>query len=228
MYVVTGGAGFIGSNIAAVGGTHAPARCRLRPFGNGEKWRNIAKRDLHDIIDPDRLFDFLESQAGNIKAVVHMGAVSATTETDVQLIWKPMFDFPESLDLVRPAPDAFIYASSAATYGDGARFKDGFARDHLRTLRPLNAYGWSKHLFDRRVPSARPGSRPPQWAGLKFSTSTDPTSCTRASKIRRRAPFSSGLAKPAKLFNPTTGITKTVANAGTLSGSAIATTWSCG
>lgn len=207
MYVVTGGAGFIGSNIAAALEERTPRRVVVCDrLGNGEKWRNIAKRDLHDIIDPDRLFDFLESHAGNIKAVVHMGAVSATTETDVQLILETNVRLSWNLwtwCAQRRTP--FIYASSAATYGDGARgFKDGFARDHLRTLRPLNAYGWSKHLFDRRVAHAVEAGapRPPQWAGLKFFNVYGPNELHKGeqkSVVARLFPRALA-GKPAKLF----------------------------
>ena len=87
MYVVTGGAGFIGSNIVWAleqGGFGKIVVCDRQREGN--KWRNIAKRELADVIAPEGLFDFLAANASNVEAVIHMGAISSTTETDVDLI----------------------------------------------------------------------------------------------------------------------------------------------
>jgi ADP-L-glycero-D-manno-heptose 6-epimerase len=173
MIVVTGAAGFIGSNIVAAlekDGRGPIVACdRLR---DGDKWRNIAKRELADIVHPDALFPFLDNNRGRIDAIVHMGAISATTETDADLIVATNFRL--SLNLWNWCADngaRFIYASSAATYGDGSEgFVDDNAPDALANLRPLNAYGWSKHLFDRRIIRlvADGAATPPQWAGLKF------------------------------------------------------------
>jgi ADP-L-glycero-D-manno-heptose 6-epimerase len=173
MFVVTGGAGFIGSNIVAgleERGLGPVVVCdRLR---GGGKWRNLAKRELADLVDPESLFETLDRSADSVRAVVHMGAVTATTETDVDRIIEVNFRLSQRLwtwCCERRVP--FVYASSAATYGSGS---DGFADDatpeFLAKLRPLNPYGWSKHLFDRWVVRrlADGGERPPQWAGLKF------------------------------------------------------------
>lgn len=173
MIVVTGGAGFIGSNIVAAleqQGRGPVAVCdRLR---DGDKWRNIAKRELADIIHPDNLFAYLDGHVREIEAIVHMGAISSTTETDADLIVETNFRL--SMALWRWCAEnrvRLIYASSAATYGDGANgFVDDTAPEALAKLRPLNAYGWSKHLFDRRVirMAGDGAATPPQWAGLKF------------------------------------------------------------
>ena len=172
MIVVTGAAGFIGSNIAcplASGGRRVVAVDRLR---TGGKWRNLAKTELHDIVAPEGLDRWLDAEGKDVEAIVHMGAISSTTETDADLIvetnvrtsWR-LWSFCARRE--RP----FLYASSAATYGDGsAGFVDDGAPEALARLRPLNAYGWSKHLFDRRIARAVTSGepRPPQWAGLKF------------------------------------------------------------
>jgi len=104
--------------------------------------------------------------------VVHMGAVSATTERDADLIAAVNFRLSQTLwRWCAEQGKRFIYASSAATYGDGAQgFDDDGSTAALARLRPLNAYGWSKHLFDRWVAHglAAGEAAPPQWAGLKF------------------------------------------------------------
>ena len=173
MYVVTGGAGFIGSNIAAAieaRGLGKVAVCDH--LGNEDKWRNIAKLDLTNFVQPGELADNMGSNEFDIKGVIHMGAISSTTETDVDLIFANNVTL--SLDLWKWCTThhvPFIYASSAATYGDGSQgFIDDQARSALATLRPLNPYGWSKHFFDRRVMRMIEDEEtpPPQWAGLKF------------------------------------------------------------
>lgn len=174
MFVVTGGAGFIGSNIVATLEERYPEEkiviCdRLR---DGVKWRNIAKRDLFDIIHPDALSAFLYDNAADITAIFHMGAISATTEQDADKILENNFHLTTHLwEWCTEHQVRFIYASSAATYGQGEKGFDDFEdRENLSTLLPLNAYGWSKHLFDRTVArlTQSDGPTPPQWAGLKF------------------------------------------------------------
>jgi ADP-L-glycero-D-manno-heptose 6-epimerase len=173
MYVVTGGAGFVGSNIVwALENQDIGKVIVCDRLHEGNKWRNIAKRDLAGVVAPGNLFEFLEDNASNIEAVIHMAAISSTTETDVDLIIDTNFRL--SVDLWHWCTRhhvRFIYASSAATYGDGAQgFDDDGSVEGLTGLKPLNAYGWSKHLFDRRVARmvADNEPRPPQWAGLKF------------------------------------------------------------
>ena len=173
MYLVTGGAGFIGSNIVWALESQGVGKVivcdRLR---QADKWRNLAKRELAGIVSPESLFDFLAANATNIEAVIHMAAISSTMETDVDLIIDTNFRL--SVDLWHWCTQhrvRFVYASSAATYGDGSQgFGDDDSVEALSRLKPLNAYGWSKHLFDRRVARmvADNEPRPPQWAGLKF------------------------------------------------------------
>ncbi|WP_193172750.1 ADP-glyceromanno-heptose 6-epimerase [Nisaea nitritireducens] len=175
MIVVTGGAGFIGSNlVAALSEREDLARDIVvcDTLGSGEKWRNIAKRELADIIPPEDLFSFLESHKGMVETVFHLGASSSTTERDADFIVKQ--NFRTSVDLWKWCADndaRLIYASSAATYGDGSEgFEDDASIEGLAGLQPLNPYGWSKHLFDRRIARlvAEGRKTPKQWAGLKF------------------------------------------------------------
>jgi ADP-L-glycero-D-manno-heptose 6-epimerase len=171
MLLVTGGAGFIGSNVVAAlneAGRADVAVCDL--LGSDGKWRNLAKRQLADIIPPAELADWLKGR--RLDAVIHLGAISETTATDGDLVIETNFRFSlRLLDWCTQNATPFIYASSAATYGDGAQgFSDEPSLTALKALRPMNLYGWSKHLFDLAVVdrAARGQKLPPQWAGLKF------------------------------------------------------------
>lgn len=173
LVLVTGAAGFIGSNIVATlseAGWDVAACDRLRTAQSG-KWRNLAKHALVDFTAPEAMWDWLAAHAGQLDAVVHMGAVSATTEPDADLILHTNFTL--SRDLWRWCVGhgvPLVYASSAATYGDGeAGFDDAPDLRSLLALRPLNAYGWSKALFDQFARREADADRaPPSWAGLKF------------------------------------------------------------
>jgi ADP-L-glycero-D-manno-heptose 6-epimerase len=173
MYLITGGAGFIGSNIAK-GLEEAGEKdiVIVDRLGQNDKWKNIAKRELRDIVPPEDLLYFLETHQNKIKAIIHMGAISTTTEKNVDKIIENNFDLSVSLwDWATENKVRFIYASSAATYGDGSNgFKDFWTPEALSKLSPLNPYGWSKHLFDRRVARTikELDQTPPQWVGLKF------------------------------------------------------------
>jgi ADP-L-glycero-D-manno-heptose 6-epimerase len=171
MLLVTGGAGFIGSNIVAAlndAGRTDVVVCDL--LGDDGKWRNLAKRQLADIVPPAELAAWLDGR--RLDAVIHMGAISETTATDGDLVIETNFRFSMRLfDWCTAQATPFIYASSAATYGDGAQgFSDDPSPAALRALRPMNLYGWSKHLFDMAVIDRvnQGGKPPPQWAGLKF------------------------------------------------------------
>jgi len=171
MLLVTGGAGFIGSNVVAAlndAGRADVTVCDL--LGHDGKWHNLAKRQLADIIPPSELLDWLRGR--RLDAVIHLGAVSETTATDGDLVIDSNFRLSlKLLDWCTQSATRFIYASSAATYGDGTQgFFDDAAIPALKTLRPMNLYGWSKHLFDMAVAerAARGAKLPPQWAGLKF------------------------------------------------------------
>jgi ADP-L-glycero-D-manno-heptose 6-epimerase len=171
MLLVTGGAGFIGSNIVAALNEAGRADVVVcDQLGDAGKWRNLAKRQLADIVPPNELLSWLDGR--RLEAVIHMGAISETTATDGDLVIETNFRFPmRLLDWCAAHGVPFIYASSAATYGDGAQgFDDDASPSALKALRPMNLYGWSKHLFDMAVieRAARGDKLPPQWAGLKF------------------------------------------------------------
>jgi ADP-L-glycero-D-manno-heptose 6-epimerase len=171
-YLVTGGAGFIGSNLVAALSERGADVIVCDWMGTDSRWRNLAKHEIAGLVRPEQLSDWLSRRGGSLEAILHLGAVSTTTETDVELI--ATRNVRTSLELLQWCTETqtrFIYASSAATYGDGgAGFDDEFSSVALSRLRPLNAYGWSKHVVDRRIArlSERHERLPPQWIGLKF------------------------------------------------------------
>jgi ADP-L-glycero-D-manno-heptose 6-epimerase len=171
MLLVTGGAGFIGSNVVAAlndAGRADVVVCDA--LGHDGKWRNLAKRQLIDLVPPDELADWLRDR--RLDAVIHLGAISETTATDGDLVIETNFRLSlRLLDWCTETSTPFIYASSAATYGDRIQgFRDDPALAALKTLRPMNLYGWSKHLFDLAVAARteRGDKLPPQCVGLKF------------------------------------------------------------
>lgn len=147
--IVTGGAGFIGSAVV----------WRLNELGyddilivdrmdETDKWKNLAPLHFADYVDADDFADELDLHE-DANCVFHLGACSSTTETDADYMFRNNFEYTKLLALWAVENDTrFIYASSAATYGDGAEgMEDG--TDGLGLLRPLNIYGYSKHLFDQ-------------------------------------------------------------------------------
>ena len=171
MLLVTGGAGFIGSNLVAALNEAGRGDVVVSDvLGHDGKWRNLAKRQLADIVPPAELMRWLEGR--RLDGIVHLGAISETTATDGDLVIETNFRLSmRLLDWCASTSTPFIYASSAATYGDGEQgFNDDNALSALKTLRPMNLYGWSKHLFDLAVAERinRGDKMPPHWAGLKF------------------------------------------------------------
>jgi len=150
MIVVTGGAGFIGSALV----------WRLNQLGNDnilivdelgidEKWKNLTSLKFADYMNKWEFLDCLDNEPGlDIEAIIHMGANSSTTEKDADHLIENNYEYTKSLALYSVKNNVrFIYASSAATYGDGALgFDDN--ENKIQNLRPLNMYGYSKQLFD--------------------------------------------------------------------------------
>ena len=171
MLLVTGGAGFIGSNMVAslneAGRTDIVVNDLL---GSDGKWRNLQKRQITDFIPPSDLMRWLEGR--KLDAIIHLGAISSTTASDGDEVMENNFRLSlKLLDWCTASKTPFIYASSAATYGNGEQgFSDNWQLPELRKLKPMNLYGWSKHLFDLAVLDrvARKKPLPPQCVGLKF------------------------------------------------------------
>jgi ADP-L-glycero-D-manno-heptose 6-epimerase len=171
MLLVTGGAGFIGSNLIA--GLNEAGRTDIvvnDALGNTGKWRNLGKRQIADVVPPGELSGWLDGR--KLDAVVHLGAISDTTATDGDLVLATNFRLSlRLLDWCTATRTPFLYASSAATYGAGTEgFDDEWSPAALQRLRPMNLYGFSKHLFDLAVVDrfAKRAKLPPQWVGLKF------------------------------------------------------------
>jgi ADP-L-glycero-D-manno-heptose 6-epimerase len=151
MIIVTGGAGFIGSAlIAALNKRQITDILVVDQLASDEKWKNLRNLSFADYVEKD---DFLEMVLENkisppVEALFHLGACTSTTETNASYLIKNNYEYTKLL--AQWATDAdirFIYASSAATYGDGSA---GFSDDEgqIDKLRPLNMYGYSKQLFD--------------------------------------------------------------------------------
>jgi ADP-L-glycero-D-manno-heptose 6-epimerase len=171
MILVTGGAGFIGSNLHAALVRRGQETIIVDRLGTEGKWRNLAKHPPSRLIQPSEIDTFLDSRPP-IEMIYHLGAISSTTATDGDAAWAANVELSRQLwhwcvnHSVR-----LVYASSAATYGDGSQgFDDDATPALLEKLRPLNLYGWTKHAFDLRVARAIAERRPhpPQWVGLKF------------------------------------------------------------
>lgn len=167
MIIVTGGAGFIGSAlIHALNEGGEEEILVVDRLGSGDKWKNLRPLAFRDIIDREAFLPLLEKNAfGPVRAVLHMGACSSTTEPDADFLLRNNYGYSRELATCCATRGIrLVYASSAATYGDGSA---GYSDDPalIPRLRPLNKYGWSKQLFDRfMLRAGMPGGA----VGLKF------------------------------------------------------------
>ena len=148
--VVTGAAGFIGRNVVAELNARGYDNLLLvDKLGHDEKWRNLLGLNYEDILDPDEFLSSVEKgRIAELEALIHLGACSSTTERNADFLLQNNLHYTRALcDYCVREKIRFIYASSAATYGDGSHgYRDDLAE--LATLRPLNMYGYSKHMFD--------------------------------------------------------------------------------
>ncbi|HYG32236.1 MAG TPA: ADP-glyceromanno-heptose 6-epimerase [Methylophilaceae bacterium] len=172
MIVITGGAGMIGSMIAwhmnsVLGRDDLVIVDR---FSHSDQWQNLCHRRYANYLDKDELFPWLTAGGQKIEAIIHMGAISATTERDFNKLVQDNIRYSQQLwTWCAQHGVPFLYASSAATYGNGDQgYEDN--EERLDELRPLNGYGYSKQFFDqwalRQVRDGNPV--PPQWCGFKF------------------------------------------------------------
>ena len=150
MIVVTGGAGFIGSAIVwELNRRDKKDILIVDELGTDEKWKNLVGLHFEDFVNKHKFIDSINKGAFiNADAILHLGANSSTTEKDADHLFNNNYLYTETLaEFCLKNNIRFIYASSAATYGDGSL---GFNDDESKcdTLRPLNMYGYSKSLFD--------------------------------------------------------------------------------
>ena len=168
MIIVTGGAGFIGSAIiSALNKRQITDILVVDQLGSDRKWKNLRNLTFTDYVEKGDFLDMIsdEELEGSVEAVFHLGACSDTTETNASFLIKNNYEYTKFLaQWAAEADIRFIYASSAATYGDGSM---GFADNvnEIDKLRPLNMYGYSKQLFDLW---ARGAGLLEQIVGLKY------------------------------------------------------------
>jgi ADP-L-glycero-D-manno-heptose 6-epimerase len=148
--IVTGAAGFIGRNtVAALNARGENEIILVDELGKEEKWKDLVGLHYEDIVSPEEFLGLIEDGAFvNARSVIHLGACSATTEKDADFLLRNNYQYTRVLCNWALANEIrFVYASSAATYGDGAQGYDD-ADAITPTLKPLNMYGYSKHMFD--------------------------------------------------------------------------------
>ena len=170
MIIVTGGAGFIGSCVVRMLNDRGIADITIVDnIASTDKWMNLSNKQYSEYINRDDFIARLGEFKGKVTHIIHMGACSATTERDFDFLYKNNFEYTKTLWHFCAENDAsFIYASSAATYGDGSNGFDD--KTDIKQLHPLNGYGYSKQLFDLWAEKeiAAGNEVPKQHVGFKF------------------------------------------------------------
>ena len=164
--IVTGGAGFIGSCIVrTLNDMGIEDITIVDHICETDKWINMRNKKYTEYINRDEFLEKLPEYAGKVTHIIHMGACSATTERNFDFLYKNNYEYTKTLwKFCTENQISFIYASSAATYGDG---KEGFDdKEDIKRLRPLNGYGYSKQLFD--LWAEKQTIAPKQHVGFKF------------------------------------------------------------
>ncbi len=166
MIIVTGGTGFIGSCVVrTLNDVGIEDIVIVDNIASTDKWMNIRNKKYLKYVNKKDFLEELSTYEG-VTAIIHMGACSSTTERDFDYLWNNNFEFTKALwNYCSEKQISFIYASSAATYGDGSQGFDD--KMDIDLLRPLNGYGYSKQLFDQWV-KRQATVYPKQYIGLKF------------------------------------------------------------
>lgn len=202
LIVITGAAGFIGSGVVRYLNQQGFKQLILvDELRRTEKWKNLIGKQFADVISKHQLFQWLEGRQELISSIIHLGACSDTMETDASYLLENNYRYSTRLaEYALTHGKRFIYASSAATYGDGS---EGFSDQHdLFRLHPLNMYGFSKQLFDQWAVQEGVDN---QIVGLKYFNVFGPNESHKgrmASAITRMVPqIASG--EPVRLFKST-------------------------
>lgn len=191
--IVTGATGFIGSNLLVeLEKRGYESIVAVDWFGKEGKWKNVAKRSFVYYLQPEKLSDYIESNHDSIDSIIHLGAVSSTTVNDGDMVIISNYHLTINLyELCYRLNIAFIYASSAATYGKGEfGFIDDSSFEYLSRLRPMNLYGWSKNQTDLYI--ARNGgfdNGTTQVVGLRFFNVYGPNEYHKGSQKSIVEPF---------------------------------------
>ncbi len=167
MIVVTGGAGFVGSVfLRRLNQENIDNIIVVDELQNSSKWQNLSKASFYKYIHKDQFLDHIDKSGMKIDGVVHLGADTDTTQTDCDYLFRNNVDYSQSLfEYCTREGVPFVYASSAAVYGDGSQgFDDN--PEKVSSYLPLNPYGFSKKIVD--VWAQKQTKAPPCWLGLRF------------------------------------------------------------